>query len=1051
MTLDEFVRNTRGTNVDNNRNLREDFPRTMLEEIYSSIALHEIRLDPQRELGGGRGSGRAVMGVERRLQLAWAASAVGWARSSPVPPIEHAHKLAGQPFAGFILSNVWGPAITSVVGLLRGGVGGVGGACGEEIAAAVTACVDVLAQIAANSGMPHFFESLAAALARRCPSLAPSAEHTCIQSAASAIAMSNSMHVRAAFSSLVRIVLAHGMYLRNAVLWQAIWECVLVFVVPSEDPLVSLEFPRRQDAGAERVPWVVTQILHAQDEFGEFVEASCVGGSVAPSGASGTVSALLSGSKVLSPPRGAPVPSMTTPVATPPSGAKAAAAALRDARSSFGSFDFSRVSRERERERMSGMEGCQDVSGRHSKEIEGEFPDLARQECAEFLRTTCVCNMLASLGDLPHDSKLAALEGLLRVVRAACSGPAHKAQETLPDMLNVGRGLLGTCEALALHMMRASGGEWHECGGVWFGFSTWKVMCDHLSPILLGPELGAGAEVAAAAASTLLNLSVVGLRAGKAGCMRLAAGTHKLLSAIARMPSVAFVELSRVLPALVMALVEAGQVCDDDGSSAPQRDPLVVAILGYGKGAAGESCGFFDVLRRLGGGKEVVDIISRLVRDTRAGIHVEIACSCVELACNFACAAMRSSTGEHATPTCHDWIELMHAVHVRASTTLLAWGSLPWYVGRGGGGEVGAETAVEVAVVLSLCRVALTPDEDRGLGVGAGVDLVLLTLEKVMLSAYMAALSGDEWLACFGGGEAAGGLAAVVRAFGHEVAGGRGGDGKSLFRVWVVWSAVLVRHSQVLVLLPSFEAIWSLFTTHTRGILDTSSSSGSRTGAFGVPGGAEGEETGGEEPKGLVRAGGGNVAALLVPHHWKAMLDKLSEEVPQRETLWACTRAEAEEAGDVLCQRGTARVHPEHTAATNGKAALVPCMTGAEPGRGEADALRPMPCATSREEAVSAFSVAGSSPTSTSPSSLATPWPTPAPEPQSLPCGSSASSTSSSTSCRRACIHHLSADDMHRLTEHEMRELGVPVGARKRFLKLRESQRARDSPGPQSL
>ena len=193
------------------------------------------------------------------------------------------------------------------------------------------------------------------------------------------------------------------------------------------------------------------------------------------------------------------------------------------------------------------------------------------------------------------------------------------------------------------------------------------------------------------------------------------------------------------------------------------------------------------------------------------------------------------------------------------------------------------------------------------------------------------------------------------------------------------------------------------------------------------------------------------MAALLVPHHWKAMLDKLSEEVPQRETLWACARAEAEEAGDVLCQRGTARVHPEHTAATNGKAALVPCMAGAEPGRGGADALRPMPCATSREEAVSAFSDAGSSPTSTSPSSLATPLPTLAPEPQSLPCGSSASSTSSSTSCRRACIHHLSADDMHRLTEHEMRELGVPVGARKRFLKLRESQRARDSPGPQSL
>ena len=216
-------------------------------------------------------------------------------------------------------------------------------------------------------------------------------------------------------------------------------------------------------------------------------------------------------------------------------------------------------------------------------------------------------------------------------------------------------------------------------------------------------------------------------------------------------------------------------------------------------------------------------------------------------------------------------------------------------------------------------------------------------------------------------------------------------------------------------------------------------------------GGAEGEETGGEEPKALVRAGGGNVAALLVPHHWKAMLDKLSEEVPQRETFWACARAEAEEAGDVLCQRGTARVHSEHTAATNGKAALVPCMAGAEPGRGGADALRPMPCATSREEAVSAFSDAGSSPTSTSPSSLATPLPTPAPEPQSLPCGSSASSTSSSTSCPRACIHHLSADDMHRLTEHEMRELGVPVGARKRFLKLRESQRARDSPGPQSL
>jgi len=61
MTLHEFVRNNRGTNIDKSRNLVEDFPREVLEDIFASIAVSQIRLDSggvgESAAGGGKGGG----------------------------------------------------------------------------------------------------------------------------------------------------------------------------------------------------------------------------------------------------------------------------------------------------------------------------------------------------------------------------------------------------------------------------------------------------------------------------------------------------------------------------------------------------------------------------------------------------------------------------------------------------------------------------------------------------------------------------------------------------------------------------------------------------------------------------------------------------------------------------------------------------------------------------------------------------------------------------------------------------------------------------------
>jgi hypothetical protein len=75
MSMDEFIRNNRGINQDKDRNLYDNVPQPVLEEVYHTVAANEIRLQTadlngaqDAAAGGARGAGGAV-GRETADQL----------------------------------------------------------------------------------------------------------------------------------------------------------------------------------------------------------------------------------------------------------------------------------------------------------------------------------------------------------------------------------------------------------------------------------------------------------------------------------------------------------------------------------------------------------------------------------------------------------------------------------------------------------------------------------------------------------------------------------------------------------------------------------------------------------------------------------------------------------------------------------------------------------------------------------------------------------------------------------------------------------------------
>jgi len=137
-------------------------------------------------------------------------------------------------------------------------------------------------------------------------------------------------------------------------------------------------------------------------------------------------------------------------------------------------------------------------------------------------------------------------------------------------------------------------------------------------------------------------------------------------------------------------------------------------------------------------------------------------------------------------------------------------------------------------------------------------DYVLLTLEKVLMSKSTEQLSSNQWMACFRKG-----LAELVSSFAASATWNAGSHTKaayekSLFRSWLIWSGVLLKHAPVLTQFDNFEnGIWFLFTRHTRQLTTQASS---------------------------------KVFAGLIRQHWGTMIETLHARLPQDAPVWATAR-----------------------------------------------------------------------------------------------------------------------------------------------------------------
>ena len=251
--------------------------------------------------------------------------------------------------------------------------------------------------------------------------------------------------------------------------------------------------------------------------------------------------------------------------------------------------------------------------------------------------------------------------------------------------------------------------------------------------------------------------------------------------------------------------LEGVQGCINEGTMDAPKARLFDALFGSeepkGHGHWWEMrCreGFFAPLYRMisdGGseartGRGALKVLFELLLDHNTS-DVFVCCQGVFMA-TLLCCKVQSDERETGVISCRA-IDLLYALHLRICHAVLerensgthdqgdrrTGKSVGAFKGLRMGGTGGDATRVEVEIVLGLCRISRSKhmlahtrgelmgegdaQEDESPRVAAAtaeLDYALLSLERVMLSKHMAALSGEEWGLCFEEG-----LAALVGAF----------------------------------------------------------------------------------------------------------------------------------------------------------------------------------------------------------------------------------------------------------------------------------------------
>ena len=92
MTLEDFVRNNRGINQDKARNVYDNLPRSLLEEVYRTIAAREIRM---LAAGLGAGEDEAMvwdLGGRQRARVMPCSKLIACVSVMPAMPVSNASR-----------------------------------------------------------------------------------------------------------------------------------------------------------------------------------------------------------------------------------------------------------------------------------------------------------------------------------------------------------------------------------------------------------------------------------------------------------------------------------------------------------------------------------------------------------------------------------------------------------------------------------------------------------------------------------------------------------------------------------------------------------------------------------------------------------------------------------------------------------------------------------------------------------------------------------------------------------------------------------------------
>lgn len=189
MTLDEFIRNNRGTNGG------QDWPRETLENIYNTIANDEIKIS---EASGGSGN--------------WTSFSRGGGRRQNLCPVPDA--VSASMFDGDLFSIIWGPAIAAISVVFDH-------ADDEAVLREALDGFLAVARIASAHRMQNVIDNLVASLCKFTALLNP----TAMPSVSPSVAFGEDMKARMAAVTVFSIANKFGDTLREG--WCNILDCVL--------------------------------------------------------------------------------------------------------------------------------------------------------------------------------------------------------------------------------------------------------------------------------------------------------------------------------------------------------------------------------------------------------------------------------------------------------------------------------------------------------------------------------------------------------------------------------------------------------------------------------------------------------------------------------------------------------------------------------------------------------------------------------------------------------------------------------------------------------